>query len=310
MSENKPPARPKWAMPALILGALAIGFSPIFVRISEVGPIATAFNRVILALPFFYAMVLLQPKEATLASCSRGVLLPTMLGGVFFAVDLCFWHWSIKLTSVANATVLPNLAPVVVVIAAWLLYGERVSRRFMAGLLVAMAGIVVLMGNSLTLSASHLLGDALGVSTSLFYGGYLLAIARARRTASAMFIMAVGGTVSSVILWVVAGVVEGQVWPQTPHGWIVAILQSATVQAGGQALIAAAFAHIPAGFGATVLLLQPMVAALVAWIWFDEPLSLWQAVGAIAILSGVEVARRASLAKASLAKAKSETSPS
>ena len=297
MNEGPGAPRPKWAMPALILGALAIGFSPIFVRLSEVGPIATAFNRVVLALPFFYVMILLQPRAETRAACTRAVLLPVIIGGAFFACDLSFWHWSIKLTSVANATVLPNFAPVVVVIAAWALYGERVSKRFMAGLGVAMLGIAVLLGNSFTLSTSHLIGDLLGLSTSLFYGGYILAVARARRTASAMFIMGVGGTISAIIAWIFASVAEGQIWPQTAHGWTVALLQSATVQAGGQALIAASLAHVPAGFGATVLLLQPVVAALVAWVWFDEPLSLWQALGAAAILGGVEIARRASLKK-------------
>lgn len=294
MSEEPQPPQPKWAMPALILGALAIGFSPIFVRLSEVGPIATAFNRVVLALPFFYFMVWLQPKAATRAACTKAVLLPILIGGVFFATDLSFWHWSIKLTSVANATVLPNFAPVVVVIAAWLLYGERVSRGFVAGLTIAMLGIGVLLGNSFTLSASQFVGDLLGLSTSLFYGGYILAVARARKAASTTFIMATGGTVSAIILWVVAAAAEGQVWPQTSHGWTIALLQSATVQAGGQALIAASLAHVPAGFGATVLLLQPIVAAIVAWFMFGEPLSLWQAAGAVAILGGVEIARRAS----------------
>ncbi len=289
--------QPKWAMPTLVLGALAIGFSPIFVRLSEVGPIATAFNRVVLALPFFYLMVWLQPKAETRAACTRAVLVPTLIGGLFFATDLCFWHWSIKLTTVANATVLPNFAPVVVVIAAWLLYGEKVSRGFVAGLTVAMAGIAVLLGNSFTLSAAHFIGDLLGLSTSLFYGGYILAIARARRGASTTFIMAVGGTVSAVVLWIVALAAEGQVWPQTTHGWIVALLQSATVQAGGQALIAASLAHVPAGLGSTVLLLQPVIAALIAWIWFNEPLGVVQALGAVAILGGVEIARRASLKK-------------
>lgn len=292
---DTPTPQPKWAMPTLILGALAIGFSPIFVRLSEVGPIATAFNRVILALPFFYFMVWRQPKEQTRAAIVPAVLTPILIGGVFFATDLSLWHWSIKLTTVANATVLPNFAPVVVVIAAWLLYGERVSRGFIAGLAVAMAGIAVLLGNSFTLSAENFLGDLLGLSTSLFYGGYILVVARARRAASAMLVMGLGGTVSAILLWIVAAAAEGQVWPQTGHGWMIALLQSATVQAGGQALIAASLAHVPAGFGATVLLLQPVVAAVVAWFMFGEPLSAVQALGAVAILGGVEIARRASL---------------
>jgi drug/metabolite transporter (DMT)-like permease len=43
------------ALPALILGGLAIGSSPIFVRLSEVGPVTTAVWRVALALPIFAA---------------------------------------------------------------------------------------------------------------------------------------------------------------------------------------------------------------------------------------------------------------
>ena len=79
---------------------------------------------------------------------------------------------------------------------------------------------------------------------------------------------------------------EGQVWPATGHGWLIAALQSLTVQVGGQTLIAASFAYVPAGFGAMVLLLQPIVAAILAWAMFHESLGLWQAVGAIAILGG------------------------
>jgi hypothetical protein len=39
------------ALPALLAGGIAIGFSPIFVRLSELGPIATGFHRLFLALP-------------------------------------------------------------------------------------------------------------------------------------------------------------------------------------------------------------------------------------------------------------------
>ena len=59
-------------------------------------------------------------------------------------------------------------------------------------------------------------------------------------------------------------------------------------------MIAASFAHVPAGFGSMVLLLQPIIAAMIAWAMFAEALSVAQFAGAVAILGGVEVARRAS----------------
>jgi drug/metabolite transporter (DMT)-like permease len=99
--------------------------------------------------------------------------------------------------------------------------------------------------------------------------------------------------VSSVVLIVIAVAAEGQVWPHTAHGWTIALLLAFAVQVGGQALIAASLAHVPAGFGSMVLLLQPVVAALIAWGMFGEALSLAQLAGAAAILGGVEIARRA-----------------
>ncbi len=42
---------PRLAFPALLVGGIAIGFSPLFVRLSELGPVATGFYRLFLALP-------------------------------------------------------------------------------------------------------------------------------------------------------------------------------------------------------------------------------------------------------------------
>ena len=135
-----PPFAVRWALPILITGVLALAFSPIFVRLSEVGPIATAVNRMVLPLPVFWLAWAVNPRTRT--ATSRRDLWLLILGGAFFAGDLCVWHWSIRLTSVANSTVLANLAPVFVVLAAWVLFRETVSRLFLLGLAVAVFGAV------------------------------------------------------------------------------------------------------------------------------------------------------------------------
>ena len=43
------------AVAALLAGAAAIAVSPLFVKVSETGPIATGFRRIALALPFLWA---------------------------------------------------------------------------------------------------------------------------------------------------------------------------------------------------------------------------------------------------------------
>ena len=98
------------ALIALLAGALGIAFSPIFVRLSELGPTATAFYRVAFAVPALYVWIRLEPKGGPRARkpSTRSDFLRLTAAGLFFAGDLAFWHWSIKFTSVANATLLAN----------------------------------------------------------------------------------------------------------------------------------------------------------------------------------------------------------
>src|ERR1700754_257832 len=92
---------------ALFLGAIAMGASPIFVRLADVGPFASAFWRTFLALPFLWVWMRLAGEDDTEGPYgSHSVMAPIALAGIFFAGDLFFWHLSILATTVANATFL------------------------------------------------------------------------------------------------------------------------------------------------------------------------------------------------------------
>src|SRR5690348_15984166 len=108
---------------ALIGGALLVALAPIFVRLAETGPTATAFWRLALASPIlllWHAGGTARPGAARLPS--RREFRAMALAGLFFSGDLAAWHTSIELTSVANATLLANAAPIFVVTAMWLLF--------------------------------------------------------------------------------------------------------------------------------------------------------------------------------------------
>ena len=159
------------ALGLLLVGAACIALSPIFVRLSEAGPTATAFWRCALAVPalWFWLRWERPAREPALARPDRLYL---ALAGVFFACDLGVWHLSIVYTSVANATLLANVAPLFVTLGGFLLFRERFARLFLLGLALAMAGAGILMGDSLALSPVTFRGDLLGVLTAVFYAGY------------------------------------------------------------------------------------------------------------------------------------------
>jgi len=279
------------ALAALFAGALGIAFAPIFVRWSEVGPVATAFWRLFLALPLLALWATLEKRDASTDRSNKGLAMAA-LAGLFFAADLAVWHWSIRLTSVANATFLANLAPVAVTLGAWLLLGERTRPVFFGGMLLALAGAALLMGANLGGPGAVLIGDGLGVLTAVFYAGYQLCVKRLRDTQSTARIMLVSGCACAAALLPVALLMGETILPSSTTGWLVLVGLALVCQFAGQSLIAWAVAHLSASFSSVSLLLQPVAAAGFAWLIFGEALAALQWLGAAAVLAGIWLARR------------------
>src|SRR5215472_11701701 len=172
------------ALLALFVGALAIGASGIFVRLSETGPTATAFWRGALALPFLAVWVLLERHRDGVAPrtlVGSTPLLPPpppryeplfLWAGVFFAGDLALWHSSLLLTSIAASTLEANCAPMLVTLIAWALWGERPRPLFLFSLTLAFGGMLLILVPKLGGGAHALLGDGLGLGTAFFYAAY------------------------------------------------------------------------------------------------------------------------------------------
>jgi drug/metabolite transporter (DMT)-like permease len=281
------------ALPALLAGATCIALSPIFVRVSEAGPTATAFWRVALAVPPLWLLYFLVRRGAASAHSAHWGLLAA--AGLAFAGDLAFWHSSIKLTSVANSTLLANLASLFVTLAAWIFLRQRPSALFLAGLAAALIGVGMLVKTSLAFSSTGLLGDALGVVTAMFYAGYLLAVKELRdRGETTLHLMAVTSTITAVLLLPVALASGEQILPGTASGWWILVGLALVSHAAGQGLIAYALAHLPAAFSSVSLLFQPVMAALFAWALLGEGLVPLQIAGGAVVLIGIYLARRGS----------------
>ena len=215
--------------------------------------------------------------------------------GLFFAADLGVWHWSIIYTSVANSTLLANLAPIFVTLAGWLFWRQKVTRVFLVGMIVAIVGMFVLVGPNFAVGGTRLLGDALGALTGMFYAGYMLAIKFARDAhASTARLMAWSTTITAIALLPVALLSPQPFLPQTDVGWWVVIGLAVITQMLGQGLIAYAFAHLPASLSSVSLLIQPVMAALFAWWLFNEAVGPLQFVGGAIVLAGIWLARKGS----------------
>lgn len=284
------------ALVALLLGAVLVGASPIFVRLSELGPMATAFYRPFLALPLL--MLWMEADQRITPNASRprapGDYFRLLLAGAFFSGDLAFWHLAILNTSVANATLFANFAPIFVTFGAWLLFSHKVTRGYLVGMALALAGAMILAAENFAFAPEHLLGDFFGLVTAMFLASYILSISRLRAGFSTATTMFWSSTGTAAVLFPVALLMGEGMIAVTIYGWMMLVGLALLSHAAGQGAIAYALAHLPPGFSSVGLLLEPVAAAFLAWVILAESISPWQAVGGGVILWGIVLARRGS----------------
>ena len=118
----------------LILGAACLGVSPLFVRISEVGPASSAFWRSFLALPFILILIKSIDIKTELKSDKLNYFY-LALPGIFLGIDHAAWHHGIMLTSIANSTLFASMAPVFVVFYSYILFSTKITKKFFVGLI-------------------------------------------------------------------------------------------------------------------------------------------------------------------------------
>lgn len=290
--------RAKLALVLLFIAGITIGFSGIFVRLSEVGPMASAFWRMAFAFPVLATWHLIERRKRNAVPAAqrpRAWSVGLIIAGVLYAIELSIWHWSLEWTSVANSTVIANIYPVVVTLGTWILFRERANRLFLVGLATAVAGMVVLVGDKFTLGFDSLKGDILAAVTAIFYGGYFIVVARMRARRSTAEIMTWSAIIASVILLPVAMAMSDTIFPTTWGGWAALVALAVLCQAGAQGAITFALAHLPASLSAVTLLIQPLTAAIMAWLILGEPIGPFQVVGGAILLGGIFIARRGSM---------------
>ena len=286
-----PPAEPRrWtALAALVFGACVIGFSAVLVRLTGTGPAAAGFWRLAFALPLL--AIITRRATGPLGRPSR----IAAITGAMFALDLGFWHYGIKFTSVANATVLSNITPVVVTAFAWIFLRQRPRGLFLLAVAVALAGVWMMAvgkaGGGHVLNAP--LGNLLSIATAFWYALYFLAMGEGRKTEGASRMMFWSGVIGAPLLLVAALALGERVAPATAAGW-AACAALGMVHIGGQGSIAWGLGRLPTSTASVVVLVQPIVAGVMGWVLFGELLGPVQAAGMAVVLGGVVLAQWAS----------------
>ena len=273
---------------ALILANAALAFGPWFVRLSDTGPVASAFWRIALAAPFLLVGALATGWRPV--GLSRALWAMVALGGLCFAADLGSWHLGILRTTLANATLFGNSA-----ILMFPIYGFLVARAWPTrvqgiALLLATIGAALLMGRSYQLDPRQVTGDLLCLLAGVLYTGYFILMARARAIMAPLPALALS-TLASVLPLLAFALLLGE--KVLPTHWTPLIGLALMSQVVGQGLMIYALGRLPPLTVGLGLLIQPIVAGTIGWIVYGERLGVADLVGALLVaVALVLVSRR------------------
>ncbi|MCQ9216083.1 DMT family transporter [Streptococcus gallolyticus] len=259
----------------------------IFVKLSPLPPINTGFYRVLFSIPMLLPFI----KTSDVQALSRKQIMTIILAGAFLAGDLTFWNSSFSYTSVANANLLVNLTPFTVMPVSYFLFKEKMTPKFLLGGLVTLVGVLVLMANKVSLSSDRLLGDSLSLGASIFYAMFMITVYQLRDTVKSSVIMFFSAFGTLLVLAVVIFLTEGFYLPQNIADLLPLLALALVSQILGQGLLAYCLGKINASLSSLTTLSQPVVAALYAWVIFQENLNLQSVIAIVITLIGVYLAK-------------------
>lgn len=199
--------KPKDLTPAYValgLGVVCIACSAIFVKVAALPGSSSAFYRMLIASAVAIPWCLVKRPSRP----SRNAVLLTLAGGMFLAITLALWQVALLITSATNATLLGNVTPMWVALGALMLFRERLGSYLWLGLVLALAGMVLVVsgGGRRFVSFNH--GDMLAVGASFFYAVYFLVTQRVRAGMDTLTFLALSAA-SGVVLLLAVCVVSG-----------------------------------------------------------------------------------------------------
>jgi drug/metabolite transporter (DMT)-like permease len=265
---------------ALLLAVVTWAFGGVFIKLSGFAGITFAFYRLSLGFVVMLVALLVSGRRLT-----WGVIRASAPGGLFLGLDVCLFFNAVKLTSIADATIIGALQPVLVMLVAGRWFGERIGLREALLAVASVVGVAMVAIGSTGSPVFSLRGDLLAVAALFSWTGYWLVSKKVRATMPALEYM----TGVMLTAWFVALPVllisRASLASTKGTDWLWLILFVVFPAAGGQFVAAWAQRYVEVWISSLLLQAMPVVAAFAAWAVLGEPLTPLIVVGGAVVVA-------------------------
>ncbi|MGH7464618.1 MAG: DMT family transporter [Longimicrobiales bacterium] len=250
---------------ALVVAVLAISWAGPLVRFASAPALAIAAWRLLISVAFI--AVVLVVRRTPLPNLSRRDWLLAGTAGLFLALH--FWSWiaSIGMTTVSSSVVLVSTQPVFVALLSGALLGERATPWQWTGILIAVAGTIVIAWGDFGLGAQAVRGDALALAGAVFVSVYYVIGRRLRTQVDLWWYIFLVYGIAALALVLATALMPGVPLTGFPaRDWLIFAALAAGPMMLGHTAVNYALRYVRAYIANLAILGEPVGATLIAWL--------------------------------------------
>ena len=267
----------------LTAAVIAVSFGAPLARLTHAAPLAVAMWRMTLSAALLLPVAAARGGLRIDSGHRRAVLLAGVLLGLHFG----FWIPSLWMTSVSASVVLVTTAPLWVLLMSPKLLGARIGGRNLVSFVIALAGVVLIVGGDFRMSPRALAGDAMALAGAWGVAGYMVVGKKLRGKVPLVgYLALVYGIAAAVLIAAVAGL-GVSAWPASRLAWLPLIGMAVGPTLMGHSLLNWALAHTPAYRVNLAVLFEPVLASVWTWLLVGEAPPAHVVPGAVCILGAL-----------------------
>ena len=274
----------KWIYTILLVGLLAISTSPVIARLLPMVPAAViAFWRMAAASAMLWSYSSIRPQESL---ATKNILL-VIAAGFLLAMHFVFWFGALKLTSIANTTVLGIVAPAFTLLFERFWYNRKLGWTTITALLIILVGGIIVQGDDLGSIDGTGLGNIMAILSAVFLGSVFLISAKVRKTTSVITYTRTVYTVSAIVLLVSSLLLENPLMGYTINNYFWLFMLGLIPTLIGHTAFSYSVKFVSPTVIAAFPLGEPIIASYLAWLLFAEQVPFYVAGGGLIIFIGL-----------------------
>ena len=270
----------------LIFATFAVSWSSIIIKFTDAAAMANAFYRMVFA-SIILAIPAIPRIIETYPGLSKQQIVLLITSGLALALHFATWITSLYYTTISNSVILVSTSPLFLMIMEALIFKEKIARKSIIGMIVALIGMVVISGGDVSFGIDLLWGDLLALAGALFVGFYLLIGRKLRGEINNLEYIFIVYFVASLFLLIIALSGRTNLTDYKISTWLLFLLLALIPTVIGHSLYNWVLKYIPAYRVATVILGEPIGATILAIIIFNQIPGWYTLIGGFLILAGV-----------------------